>query len=128
MTAHTAIGPRADGARRGYEAAIAVIARFIRGREVSEQEAEAALRYLETRPMKMGDVQRALGVKSPTTIKKWIKAGRFPNAALVNAQWRVPADEVYLMRDAGRHAAELALMSGPRPTGEYEGDPFKDLI
>jgi hypothetical protein len=96
--------------------------------EVSKQEAEAALIYLETRPMKMGDIQRALGVKSPTTIKKWIKAGRFPNAALVNGQWRVPPDEVYLMRDAGRHAAELALMIGPQPTEGYEGDPVKDFM
>lgn len=127
MAAHTAIGPRADGTYRGFEAAIAVLGHFVRGRKVSEQEAEAALSYLETRPMKMGDVQRTLGVKSPTTIKKWIKAGRFPNASLVNGQWRVPADEVYLMRDAGRRAAKLALMSGPQPTEEYEGD-LKDLL
>jgi predicted site-specific integrase-resolvase len=78
--------------------------------------------------MKMGDVQRALGVKSPTTIKKWIKAGRFPNATRVNGQWRLPAAEIYAMRDAGCRTAELAILSGPQPTGEYRGNPLADLI
>lgn len=128
MAAHSAIAPRVPSVRQNFESAIAIVARFVRSENVSRKEAEHAVEYLETRPMKVGDVQRALGVKSPTTIKKWIAAGRFPGAMLVNRQWRIPSVEVYAMRDAGQRAAELTLLGGPQPFGEYEGDPFEDLI
>ena len=110
------------------EAAFAVVARTIR-RQGPTEDLEAALRaweeYLD-KPLKIGEAQRRLGVKSPTTIHKWVQLGRFPHATKENGQLRIPAGDV----DAFKQAAIAAEAAAMRPIGamvEFDGDPL-DLI
>lgn len=112
--------------RSGFQGALATLDRFVRGLGGSQAEAVKALDYLETRFMKVGDVQRVLGVKSPTTIKKWLDKGRFPGAyQTVGGQWMFPTDRVYQLRDASIQARQEATKSGPSAIEGFDGDPME---
>src|SRR6185369_10039515 len=81
---------RTRGGLLSIEAAFAMVADVVRKGKPNE-DVEAALRaweqYLD-KPLKIGEVQKRLGVKSPTTIHKWVSLGRFPHATKENGQLR----------------------------------------
>lgn len=107
--------------RWSFARAVAVLERFVRHDEVSQAEAERAVDYLGHRFMKVGDAQKILGVKSPTTIKKWIGQGAFPGAHQQGTHWMLPADRVYAFRDASLRADRMN--ANRRIEQEvYEGD------
>lgn len=114
--------------RWSYTHAVEVIAQFVRGQGASKAEAERALAYLDRKFMKVGDVQRTLGIKSPTTIKKWIGQGVFPGAYRQSGgQWLIPAERVYSLRDASIRADRMNA-AGKIEQEVYEGDDlFADL-
>ena len=115
--------------RLSIETAVATIASYVR-REDLQPNVEAALQAIEAyvdQPLKIGEVQKRLGVKSPTTIHKWVDIGRFPNAYQVNGQLRVPAHDVDDVRQAAQTAGAKSMLP-PAPIGEFEGDPLEELI
>ncbi len=115
------------GSRSGYDKALTILHRFIRDNQGTRTEATRALDYLEKKFMKVGEVQRILGVKSPTTVKKWLDRGRFPGAYQTESgQWMFPAERVYELRDASIRARQEALLPGPTPIEAFEGeDPME---
>lgn len=119
---------RARGGRMPIEAAFAMVADVVRKQDPG-RDVEAALRaweqYLD-KPLKIGEVQKRLGVKSPTTIHKWVRLGRFPNATKENGQLRIPASDVAAFKQAAI-AAEARTMEPIGAMIEFEGDPL-DLI
>lgn len=90
-------------------------------------ELDGALRYLRTGEMRVGEAARALGVRSNTTIKNWIRLGRFPGAHQTpGGQWLLPTASVMALRDASL-AADAMTASGRLRQETYTGDPFGDL-
>ena len=106
-----------------------MIAQFVRGNG-TQADAEAAVHAMESyidRPLKIGEVQKRLGVKSPTTIHKWVEMGRFPNAYTDNRQIRVPARDIDVFQAAAAQSRARTLV--PTEALElFEGDPLEDLI
>jgi hypothetical protein len=93
--------------RWSFARAVAVLQDFVRQESITQAEAERAVDYLAHRFMKVGDAQKVLGVKSPTTIKKWIQQGAFPGAHQQGAHWMLPANRVYAFRDASLRADRM---------------------
>jgi len=123
-----AIAPAAP-VRLSIEAAVATIAEFVRKSD-ARPDVEAAVRAMETyldRPLKIGEIQRRLGVKSPTTIHKWVEMGRFPNARTVNRQLRVPARDVDAFQAMAAQSRARATVP-PKAIEAFEGDPLEELL
>lgn len=90
-------------------------------------ELDAALDYLRQGEMRVGQAQKQLNVKSPTTIKNWIRDGRFPGAHRgPGGQWLLPVSEVMSLLDASR-AAQAMSASGRVTQKVHQGDPYADL-
>ena len=90
-------------------------------------EIDAALAYLRNGEMRVGHAQQLLSVKSPTTIKNWIRDGRFPGARRnLGGQWMLPVAEVMSLLDASREAQAMNA-SGRLTHPVYEGDPYENL-
>jgi hypothetical protein len=125
MAAHSATEQTTESQRPttrwSFAYAVEVLGQFVRHHDASQAEAERALDYLSEKFMKVGDAQKALGVKSPTTIKKWIDQGVFPGAHRQNTQWLLPAERVYALRDASIRAERMNT-TGKIEQEIYEGD------
>ena len=109
--------------------AISTLDSFVMG-AATRNEAERALSYLHRDFMRVGDAQTVLGVKSPTTIKKWIELGRFPGAHQgEGGHWLLPVSEVYELRDASVEAALANRRPAPETFVVRRGrrDPFAEL-
>lgn len=109
--------------------AISTLDGFVMG-AATRNEAERALSYLHRDFMRVGDAQSVLGVKSPTTIKKWVELGRFPGAHQgEGGHWLLPVNEVYELRDASVEAALANRRPAPETFVARRGrrDPFAKL-
>ena len=116
--------------RRGFHAALDVLKSYVRNPLASSlAEAEKAVEYLDAADVvRVGVAQEILGVKSPTTIKKWIALGRFPGSVQsAGGQWLIPTHRVYALRDASLQAKNLNAQSAPVVVPVYDGDPYEDL-
>ncbi len=113
--------------RWSFDRVAEILGRLARHEEVSQTEIERAASYAGRRFMKVGDAMKILGVKSPTTLKKWRAQGVFPGAHKEKGQWMFPVDRVYALRDSSIRAAQ---MNASRTITQevYEGDDlFADL-
>lgn len=123
----TTINRDAPVGRWSFDRVAEVLGRLARHEAVSQTEIERAASYAGRRFMKVGDAMKILGVKSPTTLKKWTKQGVFPGAHQENGQWLFPVDRVYALRDSSLRAAQMNA-SGEITQEVYEGeDLFRDL-
>lgn len=116
--------------RSGLSRAIKTLEDYIaKPDDVPVVDAQRAVAYLRGADfVKVGEAQKVLGVKSPTTIKKWIALGRFPGAGQTpTGQWLLPVARVYELRDASMRAKTLNEKAAPIVLQTYEGDPYEDF-
>ena len=116
------------GARWSLSRALETLEQFVVG-QASKNEAEKALAYLHRDFIRVGDAQQVLGVKSPTTIKKWIALGRFPGAHQgEGGQWLLPTSAVYELRDLSVRAAVANRLPAPTTLRGSTTDPLEDFV